>query len=121
MDHMLWVSVALAVVLLTANLVAQNPAPSADSRPAFDVTSVKSYKGAETAMSNRFTPGQTRYANVPLSVLIQTAYGVAGYQVVDAPSWVESERWDVIGTASTVDTRAQAGPLMQRLLEDRFA
>ena len=112
-------AVAMALLVLTAGLAAQAPSPD-DPRPMFDVTSVKPYKGDSTAMSNRLTPRQTIYANVPLGVLIQSAYGVARYQVVDAPAWVHSERWDVVGTVTAGDARAEARERMQRLLEDRF-
>src|SRR5688572_8534545 len=86
-------AVALAFLALTSNLGAEAPT-STDRRPMFDVTSVKPYKGDSTAMSNRLTPAQTIYTNVPLIVLIQSAYGVAGYQVVDAPDWINRDRWD---------------------------
>ena len=111
---------AVALIVLTSGLAAQTPT-STDPRPMFDVTSVKPYKGDSTAMSNRLTPAQTIYVNVPLAVLIQIAYGVAAYQVVDAPDWVHAERWEVIGTVTAGDARTEARSRMQRLLEDRFA
>jgi uncharacterized protein (TIGR03435 family) len=60
--------------------------------------------------------------NTPLSLLIATAWGVDPRQLVDAPSWVESDNFDI-----TIKPDHEGSPnqrqlriLLQTLLADRF-
>ena len=64
-------------------------------------------------------PGRIRFANASLRNLIQTAYNVRPNQL-EAPSWLESARFDVIATVPQGATRDQANLMLQNLLVDRF-
>jgi uncharacterized protein (TIGR03435 family) len=58
-----------------------------------------------------------------LADLIDLSYGVHPSQIVDAPAWVRTEKFDVIGTASG-DTEPNGGQwlaMIRNLLSDRFA
>lgn len=97
---------------------------AADAKPAFEVATIKP--------SNPDTPGQginvnrsgdftTR--NTPLSELIKFCYGVHGKQVTGGPSWMESERFDILAKPDTpgMPSVNQLKSMVQKLLAERFA
>ena len=66
--------------------------------------------------------GNGRYTvrAITLGALIEAAYSVRDAQVVAAPSWVNSERFDVDALAPGATTFEQMRPMLQALLADRF-
>ena len=83
----------LIIVTMTwvAALVAQAP-----KELAFDVAAIK--PSADTqAFSFSFVQPGGRYIgqNMTLRLLIKTAYGVHDSQIIDGPSWIDSDRWDI--------------------------
>jgi uncharacterized protein (TIGR03435 family) len=54
------------------------------------------------------------------SVLIQAAYNVRDFQILEAPGWVSSDRYDVEARAAEGTTFEQMRPMIQSLLADRF-
>jgi uncharacterized protein (TIGR03435 family) len=118
--------VAALVLTAVAGVSAQSPA---DTRPAFDVVSVKPNTSGEAGLHLGVTPDRLRAINVPLTQFIRAAYTLQVYQIAGAPSWVESERFDITGlsdadlTAPVVWTPGHYAPLqllMQSGLADRF-
>lgn len=95
--------------------------------PAFEVASVKPDKSDTHMMMLRATPSGFVGQNIPLQELIRQAYRVQNNQIVGAPSWVDSARYDIeakVGNSDT-DTLGQLTPderglMMQPLLADRF-
>ena len=63
-------------------------------------------------------------ANVTLGMLIAVAYNVQGFQVVGAPSWLDSDRYNIEARAGDTtagqETAMVQGQMLQSLLEDRF-
>jgi uncharacterized protein (TIGR03435 family) len=55
-----------------------------------------------------------------LSALIQAAYNVKEFQILEGPSWVNSDRYDVDARAPGAATFEQMRPMLQSLLADRF-
>jgi uncharacterized protein (TIGR03435 family) len=54
-------------------------------------------------------------------MLIQQAYDVRDYQISGAPSWLNSERYDIVAKADVPNiTRDMAKVLLQSLLAERF-
>src|SRR5215218_6933140 len=117
----------LPLVLTTTVVASQS---NSDQRPTFDVVSVKPNKSGDTAMQMDFQPGgRLVVSNIPLKQFIRAAYTLQLYQVADAPSWVDSERFDITAISErdlagpTVWNPGQFAPLqlmMQALLADRF-
>lgn len=119
-----------ALVVLAS--VAVRGAQSGDvERPKFDVASVKPNKSGEGVIRLEIQPGG-RFAatDFPLKQFIRAAYTLQLYQIVDAPSWLESERFDIIAVSNR-DLREGASwtpgghfapvqLMMQSLLADRF-
>jgi len=50
-------------------------------------------QGSSTGMKGR----QFTLVNKTVEVMLQTGYGVHKKQIVGAPHWIETERWDVAG------------------------
>jgi uncharacterized protein (TIGR03435 family) len=134
---------ALAPPALSApRLLAQTPSTPADAQPTAaspatppgPSSSPNEASGFEVATikpSDPDLPGgkiwgtdgrrlQTR--NSHLKWLIQWAYGIQGSQIVEAPDWSESFRFDVMGEIE--GTKVASDPewriAMQKLLADRF-
>lgn len=107
----------VAVVSVTAFVTAQSP------QLAFDVASVKENTAVSDASSiSGPLPGRFRIVNVPLRFILLYAFQVLDNQLIDAPGWTESARYDITGTypgtatPSDPDTRA----MLRTLLADRF-
>ena len=96
-------------------------------RQSFEVASVKPNKSGETSSFLQPRPGGNfAVGNMTLRGLIMFAYGIQGFQLVGAPDWVATERFDITAKAAadvppTPIGRTSPEALMLRsLLEDRF-
>lgn len=95
--------------------------------PAYEVASIKPDKSGTGMMMLRYTPVGLSARNIPLGELIRGAYKVEAKQVLGAPGWLNSERYDIEAKVSTSDTDAlhnlspdQRRLMLQPLLADRF-
>ena len=87
-------------------------------RPQFDAASVK--PGASRGFQMvRPLPGRLT-ASASLRMLIQNAYSLQSFQIAGAPSWVDSDRFEVEAKAAGNASREQIFVMFQSLLEDRF-
>ena len=59
-------------------------------------------------------------ADASLQILIQYAYGVQPFQVVDGAGWMQSGRYEIDAKADGNANRNQMFLMLQSLLEDRF-
>jgi uncharacterized protein (TIGR03435 family) len=108
-------------------LLAQ-PQPDAQSRPSFEVASVKPNKSGDNRIMLQMSPGgRWTASNVPLRQIIVIAYGIQSFQLVGGPDWVGSERFDIVAKAEgDLPPSALGGPpgplqlMMQSLLAERF-
>ena len=64
--------------------------------------------------------GRLRIKSVTLSFLIQLAYSVHDFQLQGAPSWANSDRYDIDAKAASDAPLDQMRPMLQSLLTDRF-
>ncbi len=64
-------------------------------------------------------PGRIRFTNMPLRMLIMRAYDAQRFQV-SGPSWMDSDRFDVIAKVPHGATKEDARLMLQNLLADRF-
>jgi uncharacterized protein (TIGR03435 family) len=106
-----------------APLLAIQDAP----RLAFEVASVKPNKSAETGgFIQRMRGGTFNAGNQTLLQLIRFAYGIQGFQLVGAPDWLRTERFDIAAKApAEIPTAGPGQPvpealMLRSLLEDRF-
>lgn len=99
----------LCIVLAAA---AQNPSFEAASvKPAVPVTG---RGGRSTASGDRFT-----YANTTLVNILARAYLVKGYQI-EGPSWLRTERYDIVAKAPENTPKEQIPFMLQTLIAERF-
>lgn len=107
---------------------AQTPAePPAVKLPVFEVASIKPDKSGTPVIMLRFTPDGFNATNSPLKLLIQQAYKVEENQIIGAPSWVNSERYDLEAKVESSDVDKLKGldpeqrmRMLQPVLADRF-
>jgi uncharacterized protein (TIGR03435 family) len=64
-------------------------------------------------------PGRINYPYMTLKSLLMTAYSVKNFQV-SGPSWLDSERFDIVATIPPETTKEQLRIMLQNLLIDRF-
>ena len=67
-----------------------------------------------------YGPGHLRLTNSTLAALVTWAYGVKDYQVLAAPSWFRSDRYDVNAKARGAPDVVHLKLLLQALLAERF-
>jgi uncharacterized protein (TIGR03435 family) len=118
--------IAAAIALLTTLAVAQTLA----SRPAdatFDAASVKLNRdGGSVAGLRRLPGGRFEATNIQLSTLISFAYQLQNYELQGAPSWADTDRWNVIAKMNGDPPPVSPGapdPMMtatRALLAERF-
>ncbi len=109
---------AAAVALFAAGVaVAQSPAT-----PAFDIADVHlSVHAANPNMQGGvLRAGRYEVRQATMVDLIRTAYGVDADKVLGGPSWLESDRFDVIAKAPPSATQDTVKLMLQALLADRF-
>jgi len=107
------------LLLVAAPLLAQ------ESKPAFEVVSIK--PASETIMQViaagqkplAIDDAQAAFHAVPLSMLIQFAYQLPQDQVV-APSWIEQARFHIVAKLPPGSSKAQVPAMLQTMLADRF-
>lgn len=110
--------------LTTGGLVAQTrTGDDTTGLPSFEVASIRPHGNPEDSSDTNLLPGG-RYEgrNISVRKLIRQATGVDDRQMVGAPGWVDSERYDI--DAKTGDTARLRPEVFQKLLlvllEDRF-
>ena len=94
-----------------------------DRRPlAFEVASVKpSTPGGRGGGIKPMPGGQTYVAtNIPLRLMMMSVYRISDSQILGAPAWMDSERWDVDAKAEHPSNLDQLHEMFQTLLAERF-
>jgi uncharacterized protein (TIGR03435 family) len=89
------------------------------SDPAFEVASIKrSNPTADVGQMIR-DPRVVALAHVSLQNLVAQAYRIKNFQI-SGPSWLDSERFDIVATLPNGATRDQLPAMLQTLLRERF-
>ena len=94
--------------------------PNAD--PAFEVATIKSSNPEEHRKFFRLSPDRFEGVNETVADMITFSYGVHRKQIVDAPAWTESEKFDISAKPDTegMPSLGQWKTMVQKLLTDRF-
>ena len=96
---------------------------AADANPQFEVATIKPSQSRDAGGSIKVGPsGMVNLTNFPIMVVIQFAYNVPRHQISGGPSWVESERFDIVGKPDIEGSpnMSQVKEMLQKLLADRF-
>jgi uncharacterized protein (TIGR03435 family) len=121
------VVVAVTVGGLAVNIIAQTTVP-AEPKPKFEVASVRENTSGSNQVSVGMQPGGRFTAvNMPLVILMRSAYRLQDSQLVGAPDWTETSRYDITAKAEgDLPPSSPIGPpstgmvMLQSLLEERF-
>src|SRR5438477_8466142 len=104
------------VALVSAAALGQSPSA------AFDVADV--HVSARTANPNMsggiLRAGRYELRKATMVDLIRNAYGVDADKVIGGPSWLETDRFDVIALAPPATSPETVKQMLQALLADRF-
>jgi bla regulator protein blaR1 len=124
-------AIALAVVIAPLEAVSGPPAgalqPAMAQAPAtagaFEVASIKRNRTSDPARARVEPGGRFTAVNMPLRQIIQQAYGLRAFQILNAPDWTTSQGYDIVAKAPEgVPLGPQAmAPFLRALLRDRFA
>jgi len=116
-------------MLVSLSLSSSNTAfaQTAEPLPSFEVASIKPAAPMQPGRMMIGTrggpgtsdPGQMTFTNNSLRDLIQNAYDVKSYQIT-GPSWIETERFDILAKVPKNTPKEQAKLMLQSLLADRF-
>jgi uncharacterized protein (TIGR03435 family) len=99
---------------------------SAEALPAFELADIHASRQTNTILTQGMRGGVLRaggryeLTNATMVDLIRTAYGVDADKVLSGPSWLESDRFDVIAKAPPRATPESVKLMLQALLADRF-
>lgn len=118
------ISAAAAAIAGCLTVAAQTPAPA---RRQFDLASIRKIDADRPKVFTvpfSFSPGG-RFAatNVTLTDIIVLAYKTRRIQMRGGPSWIDSDRFNIVAQTDAAPDEAKPGqwtPLVQALLEDRF-
>lgn len=118
----------LILVALTAWL-SQAPA---QTKPSFEVATVKPNASGENRIAIMGQPGGRFLAtNIPLTMLMGSAYRVRDFQIIGGPNWIRTDRWNIEAKAEEGSIPPPVTPpdpttispislMLQSLIEDRF-
>lgn len=87
----------------------------------FDAASVKrNASGSENGQRNLGAGGRLVFTNMTLDRVIAAAFEVEAHQLLSAPAWTSTERFDIIATAGTDAPLPQLYAMLRTLLVERF-
>jgi uncharacterized protein (TIGR03435 family) len=110
-------------VMTAPRLGAQAPssATGATSAATFEVASIKPNKSGDGRVMIGMPPtGRFTATNVPVRLLMQQSFNLQPFQIVGGPSWITSDRFDVVAKAPDGFAPDQLRPMVRALLVDRF-
>ena len=108
-------NLAALYLLFAASVLAQNPAPQA-----FEIASVKINRQQPFVDRDLSVKGATlTMRNLNLKVIAAWAYNLQWSQIA-GPSWIDSDRFDIIAKAAKPLSEDAMRPMLQSLLADRF-
>lgn len=94
----------------------------ADANPSFDVATIKPSKPDVPGKMYRVEGRRFTTLNTTLADLITFSYGVHAKQIVNAPDWINTEKYDLAATPDIEGTPSdrQLKSMVQKLLAQRF-
>lgn len=110
---------AYAQALASAWLLVSPPVAAQSPEPSFDVVSIKrNVSGDQDLAFNRLNGSTFNTTNAPMSGVMMRAYRVKN--IVGAPEWVETERYDIVAKATGRSTADQVNEMLRTMLKERM-
>jgi uncharacterized protein (TIGR03435 family) len=93
-----------------------------DAHPSFEVATIKVSDPADTKHRFEVRGHRIVIENQTVQTMIEMSYGVHARQIVNAPSWAETERFDAEGLPDVEGqpNLLQFQEMVRKLLEERF-
>ena len=110
-------------VAMPAQQGEESLAPMAkDAQPQFEVATIKPSDPANTSYGFHTQGHRIFVENQTLRNIVAVAYGVHQGQIVEAPAWMDHERYDIKGVpdAPGYPNMRQMQGMLRKLLEERF-
>jgi uncharacterized protein (TIGR03435 family) len=92
------------------------PTPAAT----FEAASVKRNTSSDPRIRFETPPGRLNAINVPLRFLIRQAYRVPEARIIGGPSWLDTDRFDIVATAQSGASGDTVREMLRALLKERF-
>ena len=94
----------------------------ATAHPSFDVVTVKPSKPDEPGKMFRVEGRRFTTLNTTFGELVAFAYGIHSKQIVGAPAWISTDKFDLAGTPDQegAPNDAQWKEMLQKMLAERF-
>jgi len=98
------------------------PAMAADADPSFEVATIKPSKPDAPGKLFRVQGDRFSTLNTTLADLIKDAYNVQDKQIIGAPAWVSTDKYDIAAQPDIpgAPNQAQLKTMIRKLLADRF-
>lgn len=99
------------------------PPMAADADPSFEVATIKPNNSGAVRLQGLVIRGRTFITRASsVEDLISFAYSVQEKQIVNAPAWIDSERYDIeaVPDAAGTPNTEQVRIMIRKLLADRF-
>jgi uncharacterized protein (TIGR03435 family) len=110
----------LVCAALNMNWVRAQTQTSPVTRLAFEAASVKPNTSGPGLVNIGTRAGRFTATNVTLRMLLKNAYGLQDFQMSGGPSWIDSDRFDLVSKADGNATFDEVRLMVRTLLEDRF-
>jgi uncharacterized protein (TIGR03435 family) len=94
-----------------------------NAKPQFEVATIKPSDPARAGFAIRLNPSGVNTLNTTLIDLIKFAYDIHAKQIVGAPAWADSDKFDIMAKpdAPGMPNINQMKLMIQKLLADRFS
>ena len=86
----------------------------------FEAASIKRNASRDTRTRFETPPGRLNAVNVPLRFVIRQAYRMSEARIIGGPSWLDSDRFDILATAASGTTADGIRDMLRSLLQERF-
>jgi bla regulator protein blaR1 len=115
------VTIPLAIGIVSSPATLAQSSAAGGKRLGFEVASIKASKPGGHGTSLLTDPaGRFTAENATLRTIITFAFGVRGFQMSGGPSWLDSDRFDIVAKPEGRSNPAQLRQMVQSLLADRF-
>jgi hypothetical protein len=82
-----------AVAMIAVAIVSAGP--QEQPTPRFEVASIRPNTSGDGRVMMGPSPGRFNAVNVPLRMLLRTAFRVQDYQIIGGPGWMNTDRFDI--------------------------
>lgn len=109
--------------------IATSPLHAQSAKPQFDVASIKPFDMTQFDPSTLSPPSglpapsvstSFRRSNATLASLVEYAYGVTRWQVVDGPTWIREDRFQIEAKPESPASPDEMRLMLQSLLAERL-